>query len=423
MDPVVIPRSDHPISRRDVDEHALKVLYRLYRAGHVAYLVGGCIRDLLLGFRPKDFDVATDAHPQRIRKLFKNCVLVGRRFRLAHVRFGSHVIEVSTFRRMPEPGELEPGDDLLIRSDNTFGTPEDDALRRDFTMNALYYDIGTYSLIDHVGGMRDIEDGLVRSIGDPGVRYQEDPVRMLRACKFAARLDFDIVDADRAAIEEHRELIGRASIARLLEEIFKLLRSGHAAACIKMLAEARMLEHMLPEVDEHLVHVNAAADPEAAEFYRFLFALDDALDHADHPGASRPMLLAALVLPLLSEHLRKNGGPEDPWEAAPQEIDDAFTEVVRPIIQRLTVSRRDAEGLRQAVIVQPRLTDTDPTSKAGQALARRQGFHDAVAVLDLASRVHDDLGELADAWSDVATRIPERPVEPPPRRRAGRNRR
>src|SRR5688500_11469384 len=275
MPPLVIPRSDHPISRRDIDENALKVLYRLYRAGHVAYLVGGGVRDLLLGVRPKDFDIATDAHPQRIRKLFRNCVLVGRRFRLAHVRFGSNVVEVSTFRRTPEPGEMEPdaeGDpDLLIRRDNTFGTPEDDALRRDFTVNALFYDIGTYSIIDYVGGLRDLEDGVIRSIGDPRVRFQEDPVRMLRAVKFGARCSFDIHEDDLAAIAEHRDGLAKASIARLLEEIFKLLRGGASAASFKMLFETKLLHPILPEVVAHLERTDAAGNPEAAPFYRHLF--------------------------------------------------------------------------------------------------------------------------------------------------------
>jgi poly(A) polymerase len=425
MQPVVIPRNEHPISRRDIDEHALKVLYRLYRAGHTAYLVGGCIRDLLLGAVPKDFDVATDAHPQRVRKLFKNCVLVGRRFRLAHVRFGSEVIEVSTFRKNPEPGEAaEGGADLLIRSDNTFGTPEDDAKRRDFTINALYYDIGTYSIIDYVGGLRDLEDGFVRSIGDPDVRYQEDPVRMIRACKFAARCDFDIVEEDLAAMAHHRERLKLASIARLLEEVFKLLRSGHAASCLKMLAETHLLEHLLPEVAEHLERTGALEKPEDAEFFRFLFALDDLLGHEDRPSTSNPLLLSALLLPLMCEELRKNGGPRDAWDASPQEIEDAFEAAARPVLRRLTVSRRDSEMLQAALLLQPRLTGSDgPGSKRAQALAQRPGLHLAADVLALGSHVHEDLIDVADEWRDWLADVPTVQVPFTPRRRAGRRRR
>jgi poly(A) polymerase len=426
MRPVVIPRSDHPISRRDIDEHALKVLYRLYRAGHVSYLVGGGVRDLLVGIQPKDFDIATDAHPQKVKKLFRNCVLVGRRFRLAHVRFGSTVIEVSTFRRTPDPGEGDvEGDsdaDLLIRRDNTFGTPEDDALRRDFTVNALFYDIGTYSIIDFVGGLRDLEDGVMRSIGDPHVRYQEDPVRMLRAVKFAARLGFEISDEDLAGIAEHREKIRLASVPRLLEEVFKLLRGGASAASVKLLAELGLLEHLLPEVAEHLTATDAAKDPENAPFYRYLFALDDALHHEDHPGASNSLLLATILLPLINLDMAARGGPRDVWDASPAEIDESFEAVARPVLRRLTVSRRDSERLRQVVLVQPRLTDADgPKGKRTPLLTRRPEFLEAVLVLGIGGRVHDDLAGLAQEWAEHARGVD--PVEEEyvaPRRRRRR---
>src|SRR6187455_401376 len=173
--PRILPRPEHNVSRKGIDEDALKVLYRLKNHGFIAYLVGGGVRDLLLGRRPKDFDISTDAHPQQVKKLFKNCFVVGRRFRLCHVRFGRKVVEVSTFRRL---AEAEEGD-TLIRRDNTFGTPEEDAFRRDFTVNALFYDIASFSVIDYVEGLEDLRAGIVRSIGDPDVRLIEDPVRML----------------------------------------------------------------------------------------------------------------------------------------------------------------------------------------------------------------------------------------------------
>src|SRR5512134_2156704 len=193
VEPTIVPRSSHAISRRDIDPDALKVLYRLHEHNFVAYLVGGSVRDLLLGRRPKDFDIGTSAHPYQIKKLFRNCWIIGRRFRLAHVRFGPKAIEVATFRRHVLPGtENEPAtagepvaepepSDLLIRHDNTFGTPEEDAFRRDFTINALFYDIATFSVIDYVGGIDDLHARVIRCIGDPDVRFREDPVRMLRA--------------------------------------------------------------------------------------------------------------------------------------------------------------------------------------------------------------------------------------------------
>src|SRR4051794_6459432 len=221
-EPTIVPRSAHPLSRRQIDPDALKVLYRLHEHNYIAYLVGGSVRDLLLDRRPKDFDIGTSAHPHQIKKLFRNCWIIGRRFRLAHVKFGTKTIEVATFRRQvgaatpeaeiaeAEQAELNGGGpgllandtgqeldvrrapDRLIYRDNTYGTPEEDAFRRDFTVNALFYDIGTFSIIDYVGGLEDLNSRLIRCIGDPDVRFLEDPVRMLRAVVLSARLEFTI---------------------------------------------------------------------------------------------------------------------------------------------------------------------------------------------------------------------------------------
>src|SRR5437763_4364910 len=221
--PRIVPRAEHPISRRDIDPDALKVLYRLRQFDHVAYLVGGSVRDLLLGRRPKDFDIGTSAHPYQVKKLFRNCWIIGRRFRLAHVKFGHKVIEVATFRRQVAPGEevvqdgvpapnpKTPEGEHLIHHDNTFGTPEEDAFRRDFTVNALFYDISNFSIIDYVGGLEDVRRGLVRAIGDPEVRVREDPVRMLRAVALASRLDFVIDPPVLDAIRKHRQEIAHSS--------------------------------------------------------------------------------------------------------------------------------------------------------------------------------------------------------------------
>src|SRR5438309_11499125 len=203
-EPRIVPRAAHPISRRDIDPDALKVLYRLRQGEHAAYLVGGSVRDLLLGRRPKDFDIGTAAHPYQVKKLFRNCWIIGRRFRLAHVKFGQKVIEVATFRRqvaageevvqdgVPAPDPSTPEGERLIHHDNTFGTPEEDAFRRDFTINALVYDLADFSIIDFVGGLDDLDAKVLRSIGDPEVRIHEDPVRMLRAVALASRLGFTI---------------------------------------------------------------------------------------------------------------------------------------------------------------------------------------------------------------------------------------
>ena len=243
-----IPREQHVISRRDISPNALRVLYRLREGGFGAYLVGGAVRDLLLGLHPKDFDVATDATPEQVKSLFRNCRLIGRRFRLAHVVFGREIIEVATFRANSDDGsgdrELEDG--RLVR-DNVYGSIEDDAIRRDFTCNALYYAIEDFSVRDYVGGYEDVQARVMRLIGDPETRYREDPVRMLRAVRLAAKLDFTIEPATAAPIPLLAPLLGEAAPARLFEEMLKLFLSGHAVASFEGLEAHGLLGALLPE--------------------------------------------------------------------------------------------------------------------------------------------------------------------------------
>src|SRR5512133_431944 len=253
----IVPRAEHTISRRDIDPDALKVLYRLRQFEHTAYLVGGSVRDLLLDRRPKDFDIGTSAHPYQVKKLFRNCWIIGRRFRLAHVRFGNKVIEVATFRRQVAAGEevvqdgvpaVDPSSldgALLIHRDNTFGTPEEDAFRRDFTINALFYDIDSFAIIDYVGGLRDLAERRLRVIGDPCTRYQEDPVRMLRALEFAARLDFTLDPATYDGILHCAPLIATAAPARVREELQNLFRYGIAGAVLRSATKTQLLAPLL----------------------------------------------------------------------------------------------------------------------------------------------------------------------------------
>src|SRR5262245_17370894 len=302
LSPRIVPRAEHPISRRDIDADALKVLYRLHEADHSAYLVGGSVRDLLLGRRPKDFDVGTSAHPYQVKKLFRNCWIIGRRFRLAHVKFGPKVIEVATFRRQVAPGEEVVQDGVpapdpsttegqqLIHHDNTFGTPEEDAFRRDFTINALFYDIATFSVIDYVNGLDDLQAGVVRSIGDPDVRLQEDPVRMIRAIALAARLDFAIEPTLLASIRTQRHEIAKSSAPRMLEEYYKILRAGSSEKAFRALAAVGLLEPTSPELHA------GAKDPlwgslAALDAYRRRFeSTPDSLTNA--------ILLGTLLAPL-----------------------------------------------------------------------------------------------------------------------------
>ena len=251
----VIPRDMHGISRKQMSHNALRVLYRLHEAGFVAFLVGGAVRDLLVGGAPKDFDVATDATPEQVKALFRNCRLIGRRFRLAHVVFGREIIEVATFRANggdDAEGDREVHEDGRLLRDNIYGSIEDDAVRRDFTANALYYTVEDFSVRDYVGGYADVQARVLRLIGDPEARYREDPVRMLRAARLAAKLDFSIEPATAEPLPRLAPLLADAAPARLFEETLKLFLSGHAVASFRQLETHGLLAQLFPETAQAL---------------------------------------------------------------------------------------------------------------------------------------------------------------------------
>lgn len=254
VEPRIFAREQHPISRKQISANALRVLYRLREAGFAGYLVGGAVRDLLIGREPKDFDVATDATPEQVRQLFRNCRLIGRRFRLAHVMYGSEIIEVATFRSNAEidddPARVSESGRIL--RDNIYGTVEDDAVRRDFTCNALYYTVEDFSVRDFVGGFEDCRNKVLRLIGDPETRYREDPVRMLRAVRLAAKLGFRIDPASEAPIGQLGRLLGEASNARLFDEAQKLFLSGYALPSLHGLQRLGLLAEIMPDVDAAL---------------------------------------------------------------------------------------------------------------------------------------------------------------------------
>ena len=252
-DVVIFSRGEHGISRDNIDDHALKVLYRLHKAGYHACLVGGAVRDLLLGITPKDFDVATDATPEQVNKLFRNCRLIGRRFRLAHVHFGRQIIEVATYRASHDltPSGIQNESGRIVR-DNVFGELAEDVWRRDFTANALYYDISDFSVIDFVGGFEDIKQKRLHLIGDVETRYREDPVRMLRALRFSAKLGFDIDEASKLPIYELGHLLNDIPAARLYEEVLKLFHSGNAVRSFELLLEFDLLQYLFPEADKSI---------------------------------------------------------------------------------------------------------------------------------------------------------------------------
>jgi poly(A) polymerase len=299
-----------------LDPDAVKVVRRLRRAGHEAYLVGGCVRDLLLGIRPKDFDVATSAHPNEVRAIFRNSRLIGRRFRLAHVFFGGKIIEVSTFRQNPLDELADLPQDLLIRHDNVFGSAEEDARRRDFTINGLFYDIDEGKVVDHVGGKEDLRRRLVHTIGNPDVRMREDPVRILRAIRFAAKCAFDLEPKTAAAMRAHVHEIPRCAPPRVLEEVLKLTRSGAARRCFELLREVNALRILLPPVAAYLEKGGPA---EAERHLRALDALDAHVRVGEVP--SDAVLLATLLAPLPRDPSLKGPipkGPPRPPRPAPE---------------------------------------------------------------------------------------------------------
>jgi poly(A) polymerase len=244
----IIPRSEHCISRRNISDAAIKVLKRLQQANFEAYLVGGCVRDLLLGLVPKDFDIATGARPEQVRGVFRNCRLIGRRFRLAHVFFEDHIIEVATFRS-GDTQDVDIDHSGMLRRDNAYGTLAEDAVRRDFTINALYYNLQNFSIVDYVGGLQDIQARQIRVIGEPAQRYREDPVRMLRAIRFAAKLDFTLAGPTATAIYHAAPLLANIAPARLFDEFNKLFLSGYGIKVLPLLLEYRLFSVLFPSVD------------------------------------------------------------------------------------------------------------------------------------------------------------------------------
>ncbi len=250
----VIPRSNHNISRENISENALKVLYRLHKAGYQACLVGGGVRDLILGLEPKDFDIATDASPEEVKSLFRNCRLIGRRFRLAHVFFGREIIEVATFRGKGEgdDDERKESEQGRLLRDNVYGSIEEDARRRDFTVNALYYDIKDYSVLDYLNGMQDIKQGLLRVIGDAQQRYREDPVRMLRVARFSVKLGFKIHEETEKPLFELAPLLQDISPSRLFDESVKLFLSGQALQTFETLRHYGLFGHLYPMTEAEL---------------------------------------------------------------------------------------------------------------------------------------------------------------------------
>jgi poly(A) polymerase len=448
--PVIIPRSDHPISRKWISPNAVRVLYRLKEAGHLAYLVGGGVRDLLLGREPKDFDIATDASPNEVKKVFRNCRLIGRRFRLAHIHFHDEIIEVATFRssitdeesaadtavsaapaaaettqaapapeagsvpaapaakgaaappERPRPPRMLKTEGGMILRDNVFGTPEQDAIRRDFTVNALFYSIADYSVIDYVNGMEDLRKGLIRIIGDPVVRFTEDPVRMVRAVRFASMLGFEIEEQTYRAMLELKDKIALASPARMYEEVQKLFLLGEGEKTFQMLRHTGMFGVLFP-------HLNAWIDTEEEGFPNIW--VGKALEWVDICVQSGRKIEPHILFCLMFGHYieeksrRLRSGGMSPLDA----LDRAVAGFLAEIVPRVQVPRKTALAIRDMLWNQGRFEKTQ--GKAPLYFLRRPGFRDAFEYLRFTSELTGVRLELRAWWKEFIKTHPVQPGE------------
>ena len=448
--PVIVARADHPVSRAQISGNALKVLYRLRDGGYQAFLVGGCVRDLLIGIEPKDFDIATDASPEEVRRLFRNCRLIGRRFRLAHVRFGPQIIEVATFRASGAPMAIEPDldgvtdedgeeggdeeggtafdehgdvngnvadpDDLdaprdldrkhdergrLLR-DNVYGTIDQDVWRRDFTCNALYYNIEDFSIWDYVGGVEDIRERTIRLIGDPETRYREDPVRMLRAVRFEAKLGFSIHESARAPFAKLAELLEHIPPARLLDEFQKLFLAGFGERAFDLLRGHGLFGHLFPATEAHL-----AADPDGMAIALIRAGLRNTDRRVAEGRPVTPMFLFAVLLfgPVSAAAQRRfeTGAPP------PVAIAEAVDEVVSQQNRRIGIPKRFSIPMRELLSLQPRFHRREGRRALGFLAHPR--FRAAYDFLLLRAEAGAEDPKIAEWWTEIQTLSPEQQRE------------
>jgi poly(A) polymerase len=459
MEPTILQRPDHTVSRKDISQAALKVLYRLHERGYKAYLAGGCVRDLLLGKHPKDFDVVTDATPQEVRRCFSHCRLIGRRFRLAHVIFGDEVIEVATFRAASTaddtPEDLEDEEDLsdptdqtdlseedsdesegseesderptpknnrdrdsvvheetgVVLRDNVFGTPEEDAFRRDFTINAMFYNIADFSIIDYVGGLKDIEKKVVHAIGDPDLRYQEDPVRMIRALRFASTLGINIEENTYEAILRQREHLAHASHARMYEEILKFFYSGSMNDAFDQWCETGLLDVMFPG---YATWVREGSTEEDIAWLRV--ALQQMDKWKRHKVKASQELLYALYL---APYIRAKAA--ELTEVSPRDaLMTALQEIQAQLSARILIPKRILFRILDILTAQERFDDRRNPDRIHR-FVRRPYFRDALVFYKIdALAKGENRADLISAWSRDLADAP--PPEPSRQRRPSRGR-
>jgi poly(A) polymerase len=400
-EPAVITRSRHPVSRANISPNALKVLYRLRDAGYQGHLVGGGVRDLLLGREPKDFDIATDAHPEDIRRLFRNCRLIGRRFRLAHVLFGREVIEVATFRALQENPEHEArhvdADGRIVR-DNVYGTLEEDAFRRDFTVNALYYNISDFSVIDYAGGVDDLNAGVLRLIGDPETRFREDPVRMLRAVRFATKLGFRMHPDTERPIAELAGLLADIPPARLFDEMLKLFMGGGALANFEALRHYNLFGQLFPLTEQTLTH---------EEQHFPLTLISHGMENTDKRIAEdKPVTPAFLFAVFLWQPVRERAAQfEAAGQHPAQAMQHAGSQIIAEQARVMSIPKRFSLPMREIWMLQLRLARTGGR-RSLRALAhpRFRAAYDFLLLRGQAGEVPETLGQW---WTEFQEQNPQ----------------
>ena len=395
---LIVPREEHNVSRKIISANALKVLNRINDAGFAAYLVGGGVRDALVGLKPKDFDVATDASPEELRALFRNSRIIGRRFRLVHVVYGRDIIEVATFRASHDKGKGgEVGEAGRIVRDNVFGSIEEDALRRDFSVNALYYNIADRSIVDYCGGLDDIDAGIFRLIGDPITRCEEDPVRVLRAARLASKLDFDIEPATLAAMRETAHLLANQAPARMFEEVLKLFQGGYAKRSFASVREHELLEYLFPMLARRFEN---QPNPDLEKM------LNAALTNTDkRVSQGKPItpyyLLGFMLWPDVEERAQRYIAE---GKTVPESLILASDSVMSEQIKATSIPKRISGPMKEIWQLQPRLEQF--RGKRALKLMEGRRFRAAYDFLCLRSTIEPKLQPLAAWWTEVQE-IPE----------------
>jgi poly(A) polymerase len=386
--PLIISRADHTISRSQINPNALKVLYRLHNAGYSAHLVGGCVRDILLQRTPKDFDIATSALPEEVRKLFRNCRLIGRRFRLAHIVFGKETIEVATYRTHHKDSHAQHGhshEGMIIR-DNVYGSIEDDAWRRDFTVNALYYNIGDFSILDYTGGMKDLNARLLRMIGNPEQRFHEDPVRLLRAIRFASKLDLTISPETEEPIIRLSHLLAHVSPARLFTEVLKFFQEGATLTTFKLLQKYNLFAQLFPQT-AILLSDNITKN-----------LIEQALSNTDERLQSGKTVSPAFLFAIFLWHPVQQHAEKSEKEGLPLYVsyEKALRTVLRDQTESLTIPRRLIISIQEICFLQYRLTCR--YGSAPLRLVDHPRFRAGYDLLLLRASAGEAVEELSDWW-------------------------